>query len=520
MSSAPPAAPESPRSALRRERRDRRRLRLLLPMLLAAVLQASPRGRDVATDWTEAALVALRLRAPEVPPGLPVEAAFDSDCSVCDAQGTASLLACAAGLARQPAPAAGAPRVALVVRAPEDAAPWTAMSVALAALYAKRHGYALRVPTEPDPPQRHASWAKVGLLRRYLQPGSGFDAVLYLEPSIILVGHDRPLDFMLGAELTPGVPKELVAFEADAADAAAGAVADTAAVLTRGSRWSRRLLARWWRAAARLRAAEALGAGAPGGFVVTDVLALDAMWRSAGTGVGAKALLLPRRDLTAGAPLWARTPGWALDLAAEGEGAGLGAAAEALRWRVAKAALKAACGAAPRLDTAALRRAVERAHNATVERDGDEQEVAAAQHALGRIAAAHGEFTRAVPLLRAAAAAWPRRADVAGALGGALSGAGRHDEAVAPFRAAAELTPRDAAAHARLGAALLAAKQPRQAAVAAAAALAIAPEDAAALSVRCIALRQVGDPQHRQEADATCARVAERQPRIARTVKA
>jgi Flp pilus assembly protein TadD len=82
------------------------------------------------------------------------------------------------------------------------------------------------------------------------------------------------------------------------------------------------------------------------------------------------------------------------------------------------------------------------------------------------------------------------------------------------------LTPRDAAAHARLGAALLAAKQPRQAAVAAAAALAIAPEDAAALSVRCIALRQVGDPQHRQEADATCARVAERQPRIARTVKA
>ena len=513
-SPSPPAvvAAESPRSAARRERRDRRRLRLLLPTLLAFLLQASPRGRDVATDWVDAALVALHLREPEVPPGPPAEAAFEA-CSVCQTS-SASLLRCAAGAARDPAP--GRPPVALVMRAPPDAAPWTAVSVALAALYAQRHGYALRVPTEADPPQRHASWAKVALLRRYLQPGSGFEAVFYLEPSVLLIGHDTSLDFMLTAELSPGVPKELVAFEADAADAKAGAVADTAALLVRATPFMRRLLMRWWRAAGRLRAAEALAAGSPGGFKVTDVLALDAMWRSTATGIAARSVLLPRRQLTAGAPLWARPPGWALDLAAEGEFAGVGAAAEALRWRVARAALKAACGEAPRLDAAALRRTVQRAHNATVERNADADEVAAAQHALGRIAAANQEWGPAVQALRAAAAAWPHRADVAGALGSALSGSGEHAEAVIAFRTAVALAPRDAPAHSRLAAALLAAALPRQAAVAAAAALTLAPEDAAALSVRCIALRQVGDPEHAAEADAACARVAERQPRIAR----
>ena len=68
--------------------------------------------------------------------------------------------------------------------------------------------------------------------------------------------QDQDQDFMLSAELSPGVPKELVAFEADAADAKAGAVADTAALLVRATPFMRRLLTRWWRAAGRLRAAE------------------------------------------------------------------------------------------------------------------------------------------------------------------------------------------------------------------------------------------------------------------------
>jgi hypothetical protein len=513
------AAPESPRAAAaeaRAERRSRRQLRMLVPMLLAALLQYSPSARERASDALEALLVGAGVKTPELPSGPPAEVAHAAHaCALCNASSSSSssaplrpeeLLACAAGAARH---ARGATRVAIVQHIPAADVPWAAPAAANNALYAATHGYAYRLAlAPPSSAKRHPSWAKVALLRQYIDASDEFDALLWLEPYVVLTKHARSLDFMLSSRLGDA-HKDVVTFEADARGggggaAAAAAVADTSALLVRRTPWARAFLTKWWRASSRLRAAEAFAGGHR--LDVTDTLALDALWRADADGVQARGVLLRRSALAAGAPVWAHEPGFALLLGGGDESA----AAAGVLSRVTRAALRAACGAAPRLDKAALRRAVARAHEVTVARggDADADAVAAAHHALGRMAAANGEWGAAVPALRAAAAAWPRRGDVHSALGAALSALRQHDDAVAAFRVAVEVERTNADAHARLAAALLAAQQPRAAAVAASASLALQPGHAAGTAVRCWALRQVGDAAHAAEADALCAQAA------------
>jgi tetratricopeptide (TPR) repeat protein len=508
-------APESPRAAAaeaRAERRSRRQLRMLFPMLLAALLQYSPSARERVADALDAALAGAGLKTADLPRGPPAELAPAPHCSLCAASAASpalrpeELLACAAGAARH---ATGATRVAVVQHIPPSDAPWAASAAASNALYAAAHGYAYRLlAAPPSAAKRHPSWAKVALLRQYVDGSEEFDALLWLEPHVLLTKHDRSLEFMLSARLGDA-HKDVVAFEAadprsGGGGAGAGAVADTSALLVRRTPWTRAFLTKWWRASSRLRAAEAFAGGAQ--LDVTDTLALDAMWRADADGVQARGVLLRRRALSAGGPLWAHEPGFALLLDRGDESV----APAGVLARVTRAALRASCGATSRLDKAALRRAVVRAHEVTISRGGDADgdAVAAAQHALGRMAASSGEWGAAASALRAAAALWPRRGDVHSALGAALSALRQHDDAVAAFRVAVEVDRTDADAHARLAAALLAAQQPRAAAVASSAALTLKPGHAAATAVRCWALRQVGDAAHAAEADALCAQAA------------